>query len=225
MSASVAEAVQSFASDLAAALDGGLVSVVLYGDALLPEGTPDPVSLLVIVRQLDIPSLERVGGVLQRWRRRQQFDPVLFTPQELQESLDVFPLELSRARAAYRVVHGQDVLADLQVDPEHLRLQLEEDLRTKRLWLRQRVVMLGSRDTEAVRESFRTLPPLLRAMLRWRGQPAAGTVDAVLEEAARTFGLDAGLFATLRSRQRLTTAELERYLALLDGLIALVQGG
>lgn len=225
MSASLAEAVQSFASDLAVALDGGLVSVILYGDALLPEAPRDPVSLLVILRDLDLPSLERVGGVLQRWRRRQDFDPVLFTPQELAESLDVFPVELSRARAAYLVVHGQDVLADLQVDPEHLRLQLEEDLRTKRLWLRQRVVMLGSRDTEAARESFRTLPALLRAMLRWRGQPAAGTVDAVLDEAARTFALDADLLATLRSRQRLTTSDLERYLALLDALIALVQGG
>ena len=230
------ETLRPFAADLAKTVD--LVSVVLYGDALYPQTfrPHDPVRLLIVARVLDVEALTRIGAVVTAWRRRWNLDPVLFTPSELAESLDVFPVELSRARVAYAVVAGDDVMADLTIAPEHLRLQIEEDLRTKRLWLRQRILMLGGRpakDVSAVAESFSTLAPILRAMLTWRGRPSVATAEGVLKEAVDALSLDAALLETLQAvarRQRRVSPDeapalLARYMALLDTLVEMAQRG
>lgn len=232
----VLETLRPFAAELARAVD--LVSVIVYGDALFPQTfrPRDPVSLLVVARALDVGALERIAVVVAAWRRRWNLDPVLFTPTELTESLDVFPVELARARAAYAVVAGDDVLAGVTISPEHLRLQIEEDLRTKRLWLRQRILMLGghpARDASAVESSFGTLAPILRAMLTWRERPSTATADGIINEAISAFALDADLVTTLRAvqtRQRRlrpdeAPALLARYMALLDSLVEIAQRG
>jgi len=51
-------------------------------------------------------------------------------------SQDSYPIEFLNMKRHYKVVSGEDVLAPLAFDPQHIRLQLERELRGKLLHLR-----------------------------------------------------------------------------------------
>lgn len=171
---------------LVGALEARLSSVVVYGPAA--DGahpTPGGAYLLIVLVDLEPDALRRLREPVGWWLGRGHPWPRLFTPELLRASADVFPIELVDLAARHRVVFGPDPIEGIPIDPAHLRLQLERELREKLMRLREGYVECHGRRAargleQLLAASYESFVRVFRATLRVLGAPAAGTDDEVM---------------------------------------------
>jgi predicted nucleotidyltransferase len=133
-----------FVKRLKAAIPDNLKTVVLYGSAVTGEFRAEhsDLNVLCVVDRADAALLENAHGVAEWWMRQGNLAPLIFTVDELRRSADVFAIELLDMKLHHRILYGTDFLDDFEV-PLHLhRLQVERELRTA--WLRLRQAILAA---------------------------------------------------------------------------------
>ena len=133
-----------FVNRLKAAIPDNLKTVVLYGSAVTGEFRAEhsDLNVLCVVDRADAALLENAHGVAEWWMRQGNPAPLIFTVDELRRSADVFAIELLDMKLHHRILYGTDFLDDFEV-PLHLhRLQVERELRTA--WLRLRQAILAA---------------------------------------------------------------------------------
>ncbi len=191
-----------FAGRLTSALGGNLVSVVLYGSAVtgdFREKVSD-LNILCVLKQLGLAELEAADPPVDWWMKKKQPAPVLLSLEEVTNAHDAFAIEFLDIRAAYRVLHGSDVIATIEVDPAHHRYQVEHELRSRLLRLRERYLALQN-DRRAVVElmvdSLPTFATLFRHALALSGGIAPVKKREIFQEAASRFGVSKSPFDTL----------------------------
>jgi len=155
---------------------GPAYSAVLYGSAARGDFVPgrSDINLMLVVDELSPAVLGTLGGAFAGWRKSRYDPPLLISLAEWARATDVFPLEITDMRSAYRVLRGLDPLAALEVDRADLRRALEREFRGKLLRLRQGYVA-GAGDPKALGtlagQSAATVMVLLRGLLRLLDQP------------------------------------------------------
>ena len=152
-----------------------LVSVILYGSAADGDFHPEysDLNLLCLLRDVSLPSLNRIAGVVSWWRGKRHRPPLVITSQELNASADVFSIEFSDMKQRYRVLHGEDPLRDLNVPMTHHRDQLEYELREKLFLLRQHLLLAGTDERqlwEVMLHSLSSFTTLFRHVLIEMGE-------------------------------------------------------
>ncbi len=115
-----------------------LISIILYGSGAGGDYIPgkSDLNFLITLTDRGIEGLDSALETVGRWRKRNVAIPLFMTRSYLAGSQDSYPIEFLNMRRHYRVVSGEDVLAPLALDPRHIRLQLERELRGKLLHLR-----------------------------------------------------------------------------------------
>jgi hypothetical protein len=186
---------------LAVGLEDRLSSVVAYGPAVHDGAYPSTGGefLLIVLVDLEPETLRRLREPVRWWLGRGRPWPRLFTPELLRASADVFPIELVDILARHRVLFGADPIEDLAIDPGHLRLQLEREMREKLMRLREGYVELhgrwGSRGLEhLLAASYASFVRVFRAALRVLGAPVAGTDAEVMASLCEWLDLSPGTF-------------------------------
>ena len=119
-----------------------LLSVVLYGSAArgdFHEKTSD-FNLILVLEDLRPATLEELSPLLRRWIKKGHPSPRLFTPSLINESADVFPMEMLDLQNCRVVLFGRDAFGGLSLSRANLRLQCERELRTKLMRLREAYV-------------------------------------------------------------------------------------
>jgi predicted nucleotidyltransferase len=116
-----------------------LVSVIVYGSAASKDFRRDysDINVLVVANKLPLEGLKALIPVMHWWRDRGHPPLVIFTREEIERAADVFSIELYDMKHRHRVMDGEDVFATLQVPMAMHRVQLEHELRTSLLRLRQ----------------------------------------------------------------------------------------
>ncbi len=148
-----------------------LESVILYGSAArgdFKEGHSD-LNVLCVLRSVAARELTRVAPVVHWWCKDQSEPaPLFFTAEELRSSADVFSIELLDMQENRRVLYGTDVVEGIPVPMNLHRLQVERDLRTLLLKLRQHFLLNGQKENElrvAAAKSSSSVFALLRHTL------------------------------------------------------------
>ncbi len=217
-------------------------SVILYGSAAAGDhaGRRSDYNLLVVADRLGVEDLERIAPLAAAWTREGNPPPLLFTAERLRRAADVFPIELLDMKDCRRVVAGDDVLADLEVSRENLRLELEHELRGKLIALREQFLLASGRPARIERLLVESLSPFLvlcRAALRLFGPGAPAVKMEALKELAARLSFDTAAFEQVRAlkegRARLRGAEARalfgRYLEaveiIVDAVDAHLRGG
>lgn len=197
---------EGFAQALRERYGDDLVSVVLYGSAArgdYREGVSD-LNVLVLLRSMD-PAAIRQGTELARgWAAEGNPPPLMMSEEEWRASADVFPIEYGDMQDAHVVLHGRNPFEGLVIDWEHLRLQCEHELKSKKIQLREQYLLLSSdaeRLGQLLTHSFPTFLTLFRSCLRLAGEaPPRDPTTAINSIAARA-GFDASAFLeVLRAR-------------------------
>jgi hypothetical protein len=184
-----------FASRLEQLYGAGLVSVVLYGSVARGEyraGVSD-INLLVILRDLGLAELRRMVEVTRAWVSRGNPPPLLLSEREWAGSADAFPIEYSDIRDAHVVLAGSNPFIDLHIRKEHLRLQLENELRGKKIQLREGFLAMGQSPEELgalLRRSLPTFLTLFRATLRLAGETVPNDPQALVASVATLTGFE-----------------------------------
>jgi hypothetical protein len=175
-----------------------LRAVLLAGEAAGPEYRPreTPLSVVVVLAELDAEALRRMRPRLAAWRRLRIPAPVLMEARSIDRSFDVFPLELLELRDRHRILYGRaEALEAVAIPLPYLRLELEEQLRGKLMHLMSAYLETGSSPRRLRRLLLDSLPGfaiLLRGLLRLRGgQDAARPADPeeLIGAVERTLGV------------------------------------
>lgn len=117
----------------------GLVSVVVYGPAEHDDAYPalGGEHLLIVVNELDLETLRRLGDPVRWWLKKGEPWPRLFSSELLRSSADVYPIELLEISRHRRVLFGNDPIESVAIGRENLRVQCERELREKLMRLRE----------------------------------------------------------------------------------------
>jgi hypothetical protein len=192
---------------LKAAAGANLKSVILYGSAATEEfhAKHSDLNLLCVVDQADAAHLEALHGAAEWWIRRGQRAPLVFTLDELRRSADIFAIELLDMKSRHRVLHGGNVLTGLEVPLQFHSIQVEHELRSNWLRLRQAILAAPKKPKiylEIMTASFASFAALFRHALIALGEPPAETKREAVDRIAKFAGVDpAGFHAILAIRE------------------------
>lgn len=157
------------------------------------------VNVLLVARSLNLDVLDAVREKIPEERKPPHFHPLFVTQRQLENSLDVFPIEWIEIQESHLLIEGNDVLGGIEVPRGNLRLQLEHDLRGRLVALRQAYLANAKHPEElgAVLQSTASgFATLCRTLLRLRGESPPADTPKVIERVADLFGLSAeGLLA------------------------------
>lgn len=180
-----------FVGRLSQAAGDNLLSVVLYGSAARQEFDSEfsDVNLLCVVRELAPVELAGIAPAVSGWVRSGYPAPLIFSRRELERSTDVFAIEMLDIQQHHRVLYGEDVFRNLHVPMERHRAELEHELRTKLLLLRQHY-LLAPADNKKVAalmlDSVSNFATLFRhTLLTLGGLPPRAKPEVVQELAQR----------------------------------------
>ncbi len=125
---------------LKTALSSHLVSLILYGSATQSQHIEQmsDLNVLCVLDRLTTDELAKSEPVFRWWLEKGNPSPLLLTSEEVGASADCFPMEYHDMREHRRVLFGTDVMANVEVDSSAYRTQVEHELRSKQIRLRQK---------------------------------------------------------------------------------------
>ncbi|HKD51972.1 MAG TPA: nucleotidyltransferase domain-containing protein [Candidatus Acidoferrum sp.] len=180
-----------------------LECVILFGSAArgdFREGHSD-LNVVCILRSLTVEELGRLAGVVKWWCVDQKEPaPLFFTHGELREAADVFAIEISDMKQGRRVLYGEDLVAGIEVPMNLHRLQIERDLRTMLLKLRQHYLRAPGNAHElapVLGKSFSGVLTLLRHTVIVFGEAPPVHAKEIVARAAALTGADPTAFEAL----------------------------
>lgn len=179
-------------------LRDNLVSVIVYGSAIAAPGNPkkSDYQLAIITRRLAGEDLRHSRSAVQWWHGQGYPLPAFFTSSEFRDSLDVFPIEFRHMKQAYKILHGEDLLAGAEISMTNLRLETESELRGKLLRLRSLSISASESAHDLTRlmtESIVSFIRFTRPMLELVGEePPLGRL-ATVKRIGERFQIDTGV--------------------------------
>jgi len=194
--------VNALTEELKRTFGESLISVVLYGSAAAGDhtGKRSDYNVLVVAESINPQHLRALSKIARKWALANNPPPLLFTLERLRASTDIFPIELTDIRQTHKILYGKDVVSDLTVQKEHMRLELERELKGKLLQLRERYLIAADKSREVktlLMQSLSTFLVLCRAALRlWQPEVPAKKMDAA-RELTKHIGFDIGIFENI----------------------------
>jgi predicted nucleotidyltransferase len=179
-----------------------LVSLILYGSAASGDQDAEfsDLNILCVLDRVDAASLKQTEAVFRWWREAGQPAPLLMSEEEVRESTDCFPIEFQDMRERRQVLLGRDIVAELSIDFRHHRAQVEHELRSKLLRLRQQATGLLGRPDALVKllaDSVSTFCVLGRHALLLTGVRAGVLKREIVEQLSSRLEREFDVFSLL----------------------------
>ena len=191
-----------FVQKLKTAASDNLKAVILYGSAATGEfhAKHSDLNLLCLLDRADAAQIETLHAPVEWWTKQGHCPPLVFTLEELRRSADVFAIELLDMKSHHQILLGQDVLADIPVPLHYHSIQVERELRTD--WLRLRQAMLAAPKKpkvylELMVSSFSAFTALFRHALIALGEPPARSKREAIDRIAKFASADPSGFYTI----------------------------
>jgi predicted nucleotidyltransferase len=212
-----------------------LQSVVLYGSAASGEyeGRYSDYNLLVVVDRWNFAAFKKSAPIIRKWVQAGNPPPLLFTWDRLKHSQDVFPIELLEMKERHRVLHGEDPFKNLEIATNNLRLELERELKSNLIKLRENFLLTADTPTQVHKlliKSSNTFLILFRNVLRLHGVSPLPSKKEIPQSLSQRFSLDSEVFnhiAMLKLRDKKALKEnpdlgMERFMHLIEQVIDIV---
>ncbi len=193
--AEVGEGLERFCGHLRDALGDQLVSVVLYGGLAKGEYAQanSNVNIMVAVKDATVEVMDKALGPIQEAMRDFRLAVMFLSESDLRRSADVFPTKYLDMQRFHRVLWGRDVLANLPIATDHLRLRCAQEIKNLLLRLRQFYLqraqypeLIEGTLTRAISSFLHSLSVLLTL----KGVQVPAGKAAIADAAARELGLD-----------------------------------
>ncbi len=191
--ATAEEIFNEFVQDYKDLFKENLISVIQYG-RYVPKRTE--INFMIVISETAMTSISRAMDCVKKWQKRRVAIPMFVTEEYIRSSLDSFPLEFSNLQQTHKTVFGKDVLADLTISREHLRLQCETQIKGKLLHLRAEfLATLGKAEEikNLIRATLPAFTAVFRGLLSLKDSTAPQQTDEVFLMTAEMFSLDADL--------------------------------
>ena len=224
---------QQLVSRLEYACGEDLVSVVLYGSAARDEFHEQysDINLLVVLQEMKPATYPALNGVLKWWSHEEKLrPPTIMTLNELRESADVFAIEMLDIQRSHKTLHGEDVVSGIEVPMNLHRVEVEHDLRTTLLRLRNHLLLTNDGDDElklVMAKSLTSVLTLFRHALIALGEAPPSAKAKVLEHAGEVFEFNPAPLRTvmeLRNSGHAVDNVRDLYHAYMDAILKVAHG-
>ncbi len=214
----VQEGLARFCAQLQKALGRQLVSVVAYGGLAKGEYIPDTsdVNVMVVLTDITVETLDKAAPIIQGGERDFRLAALLLSQNDLNGSVDVFPIKFLDMQRHHRLLWGKDILAGLSIARGYLRLRCEQEIKNLMLRLRQFYVQRAHRPElieKTLTKALSSLLTSLNVLVELKTGQTATTKPAIID-AAEKIGLDCRtlreVFALKRGDLKPTAAQLKR---------------
>ena len=199
------EVIEPFLAKVDAAI-GPDYGAVLYGSVARGENIPglSDINLLLVLDRLTSDILIRLEPPFGAWVEKNLTPPLLMTRSEWRRASDVFPVEITDMKTAYRTLRGSDPVEGLVIRRGDHRRALERDFRGKLNRLRQAFVP-SERDPEGLgihaRQSIASVAVLYRSLLVLVGESVPPNMAAVFTQGGRVAGFDPAILADIAAHR------------------------
>ena len=186
--------VQSFTRQIQEIYGEDLISLILFGSAAGADYIPErsDLNFLIVLKEVTPQQLKKSWRFLNQWHKRGISTPLFLDPKYIHSSVDVYPIEFLDMQEQHRLLAGDDVLNDLKISQENLRLQCEQELKGKLLHLRRSYLESGGdarRLEELMPASLKPFGVILRNLLRLHGAQPPQEFLEIINETERVFNL------------------------------------
>lgn len=221
---------EQFCADVSSGAGENLLSVAVYG-SVVKSGKcvigETPVHVLVVLQDASIQFLKPITGVIKRAIKSFHAAPFVVSLHDLQTSTDIFPIKFVDMQTHHLLLSGRDVLSELDISTQHLRLRCEQELCNLLLRLRQ-VFLRKAGDNAALNQAAaHAIEPFFMAL----GAAVYLTADllpdsesAIADSSAKVMSLDReGLERLLAFREGRGDAGSDKMPELFNELLELVE--
>lgn len=187
-----------FISNLKKTLGDNLVSILIFGSQAFvePEKLKSNINLMVIVEHLTSDELKQIAKPVQKWVKAKNPIPIVMGKSEWYSSFDVYALEYTDIKEKYRLLYGEDLTKDINVDKHYLRLQCESELKNLFLKYRNHYLLNINSDREMEKLAnnvIKTLLVIFRGVIRLHNELVPESSEYVILQAAKFLEFDTDL--------------------------------
>ncbi|MGH8005108.1 MAG: hypothetical protein ACRECJ_10355 [Limisphaerales bacterium] len=231
--ADVPEKLGRFVEKLKAAYAERLLGVLLFGSTARGAYVPkrSNINLLIALDRVGPKELADYRKLRPEVEKAPIATPLFLDPTYVRYSTDTFPLEFLDIRSFNVLLSGQNLLEGITIDPKHLRLELEREIKGKLLLARQAYVESNgdeARLLSILSRSFNSLRVIFFGIVYLREKRVVRDVRELVERVSEHFGLNpAVLFEVGRARSgelKSSPPEMEKiFFAYLEELTRLAE--
>jgi len=181
--------------DLVAAQGDNLAALLVYGSAV--RGGYDPqssdIDVVVVLKDTSMAHLTACSGPLLTARFRSRVEAMILKLNNIAAAADVFPLLYDDIRSCHVLLAGSDPFSSLEIADAHRRLRIEQELREARIRMRRAIVDAMGEDKAIAGALIRKIKQVrgpLHALLCLKGVSCDDTLETVMKEAGKAYGLD-----------------------------------
>jgi len=193
-----------------------LLQVAIYDD-FNPE--------CIIILEKDPPDLlESLDSLRKYSHKRQLRFPLLVNRKFVESSLDSYPLEfLDIITSNYQNLFvKEDILKNLQFDPDDLRLQMEREIKSK--WLLTRLSYLemktdSKKMANIIALTLTNILPVLKGICYLKDGSAPPQYDAAVERATNITDIEFDTIFSWIANKKVSLENVKQYLAILESLM------
>ncbi len=184
-----------FTADFKKVYGEDLIAIILYGSAARGDYIykKSDINFLIVLSETGIQRLRSALALTPKWQKRRVITPLILTEEYIHSALDSFPIEFLTMKLHYQVVYGKDLLAEIEIKPEHLRLQCERELRGKLLHLREGYLNTHGRSRNIkslIRFSLPAFTSIFTALLYLKHIETPHLNHQIFAKIAEAFGLE-----------------------------------
>ena len=199
-------------------LKENLLSAVKFGT----EGEQN--NLLFVLKKLDFDILEKIKPLAIKHTKKAKVVPLFFTQEELSDGADVFPLEFLDIKQPHEVLYGKDLVDKIKFDKKHVRRQLEFELRSKLIHLRENYIWIKEPKElkELLKRAIPSTMPLFYGLLFLKGIEAPIELDSLFRLVADNYKVDVGVLRKIKKLEgvKVKDEELKKYIKDLMNFLA-----
>ena len=198
---------EKFIDNLKNILQERLISVFMYGSKVKysQELVKTDMNVMVIVKNLSGNDIRACSEIVNKWMKAKNPIPVFMEREEWFHSSDVYAMEYADIKAEHRILYGEDLISDLNVDPDNIRFQCEQE--TKNLLMRFRQFYLeNAHSPKRLKDSFvplaKTCNAIFKAILRVKFTDIPSEKEDIIKKLAEISGLEASIYIKLLGYKR-----------------------
>ncbi len=198
----VANKINPMLDDLLGEHASNIHSIHITGSAVIPDYNEklSDVNSVVVLRDMDLKFIKFLAPLGKKYGKKKIAAPLVMTPGYIKSSLDAFSIEFLDFKLIHKTVYGPDIFAPLEIATAPLRLQVEREIKTKLIHLRQGYISsLGKKEhlSAILVKSFTGSMALFRAIIKLLGKEPPVARAEVIAVVGSACGIDTAVFTDL----------------------------
>ena len=179
-----------------------LKSIYVYGSAASSEFIKgrSNVNMLMVFERIDPQDLQRSLKTVSAGRKKGIVAPLMLTEEHIKRSTDVFPIEFLEIKENNIFLYGHDILKDVNIGRDNIRLQCEQQIKGGLVRLYQSYLEVGENAGQLHRllvDSLKSMLPGFRSLMRIKEIKVSPDRRNTIKEVSREFSLKQEIFDSI----------------------------